>query len=168
MILQKNKGSAIILVLLILLVLVILGITIFNIDTVHMKILSSEKIHQRAYYYAESGLIQQIELLRSNVDQLYLNSEIASRDSFFLGILDTPIITPEFENCEEEVGLKVTIKKSNDPNVKDGFILFSICTIGKIQRAVRAIVEIKWVDPEDPDFRLDHKNFSIIGWEEVR
>ena len=65
-----SRGSAILLVLLVLLVLTILGITLSNMDRVHLKILSSERTHQAAYYYAEAGLTQQIEILRNKMELL--------------------------------------------------------------------------------------------------
>lgn len=164
-----SSGSAILLVLLVLLVLTILGITLSNMDRVHLKILSSERTHQAAYYYAEAGLTQQIEILRNKMELLYRDPRTDCKDALLAGILGTPIIAPEFEDFDgEKVKLKITCIKNKAVKNRDELILMSICSIGEISRSVRALVEIKWTDPGEPDFKLDHTNFTIVGWEEIR
>ena len=66
-----SKGSAIIIVLLVLLVISVLGITLLNMDQVHSKIISADKIHQAAFYFAEAGLTQQVEIICNNMESLY-------------------------------------------------------------------------------------------------
>lgn len=164
-----SKGSAILLVLLVLLVLTILGITLSNMDMVHLKILSSEKAHQAAYYYAEAGLSHHIEILKNKMEYLYTDPRIDCADALLLGLIETPVIAPEFEDFDgEKVKLKITCIKNKAVKDRDELILMSICTIGKISRSVRALVEIRWEDPGEPDFQLDHTNFSIVRWEEIR
>ncbi|NLI60864.1 MAG: hypothetical protein GX375_05480 [Clostridiales bacterium] len=164
-----EKGSAIIVVLLVLLVLSLLGITLLNMDIVHMKILSSDKLYQAAYYYAEAGLTQQIENLCNNMEQLYKDPKVVSRQSFLMRLLQTPINPPKFEDYEgKEVKVNITCKRNNSVLNKDEIVIISTCRIGNINRSVKASVHVVWRDPNEEDFKLDHSSFYISEWIETR
>ncbi|HZJ57325.1 MAG TPA: PilX N-terminal domain-containing pilus assembly protein [Clostridia bacterium] len=164
-----SRGSAILLVLLVLLILVILGMTLSNMDKVQMKILSTDKVYQASYYYAEAGLTQHIEILRMNMEQLYKDPRTDGRDALLAGLIRVPATTPEFSDYGgEKVKLKVTCIKNKAVIHRDELIIMSICDIGKISCSVKAIVEVRWMDPLDPNFRLDDTSLSIVGWEEIR
>lgn len=165
----SSRGSAIIVVLLVLLVLSILGITLLNMDLVQMKILTSDKIYQSAYYYAEAGLTQQIELLCSNMEQLYKDPKVISRQSFLTRLLETPIVPPTFDDYGgQRVKINITCKRNNTTTNKDEIVLVSTCSIGKVKRSVKGIVHVQWRDPNDDDFIIDDSSFSIVEWGETR
>ena len=90
-----------------------IGYNSINMDRVHLKILSSERTHQAAYYYAEAGLTQQIEILRNKMELLYRDPRTDCKDALLAGILGTPIIAPEFEDFDgEKVKLKLLVLRT--------------------------------------------------------
>ncbi|MFY9178072.1 MAG: PilX N-terminal domain-containing pilus assembly protein [Caldicoprobacterales bacterium] len=164
-----SKGSAIIIVLLVLLVLCVLGITLLSMDQVHLKILASDKLHQAAYYFAEAGLTQQMEVFRNNMESLYKDPKVKSRQSFLANLLATPIKPPEFNDyLNHKVKINITSKINSNVLGKDELILVSTCSIGNIKRSIKAVIHVQWRDPNDPDFKLDHSCFYITEWVEVR
>ncbi len=54
-IIEKEEGSAIVIVMLMLAVLTILGISSIDTSTVEMKIVRNERIYQRDFYIADSA-----------------------------------------------------------------------------------------------------------------
>ena len=164
-----SKGSAIIIVLLVLLVIAVLGITLLNMDQVHSKIISADKIHQAAYYFAEAGLTQQVEIICNNMESLYKDPTVISRQSFLAKLLKTPINPPQFEDyLGQQVKIKITCKINSNVMGKDELILVSTCSIGNINRSAKAAIHVLWRDPKDPDFKLDHSCFYIAEWGETR
>lgn len=168
MISTNSKGSAIIMVLLVLLVLSILGITLFNMDIIHLNIVDSDKLYQAAYYYAEAGILQQIETMRSSMEELYNDPNINDRTTFLISIFKTPINPPEFDDyLGERVRITITCKKNEKTPGNDEFIIISTCKLGKITRSIKAKVCTVWMDPNDVEFKLDNNIFSIVAWEEL-
>ena len=166
---RSTKGSAIIMVLLVLLVLSVLGITLLSMDMVHMKILSSDKLYQSAYYYAEAGLTQQVEILCNNMELLYKDPEIIDRDLFLMRLLATAVKTPKFEEfIGEEIDIKITCMYNGRVSDKDELVMVSTCNIGNVKRSVKAVIHIQWVDPNMPDFKIDDTCFYIAEWGENR
>lgn len=164
-----SKGSAIIIVLLVLIVVSVLGITLLNMDNIHLKILSADKLYQAAYYFAEAGLTQQIEIICNNMESLYKDPTVKSRDSFLAKLLETPINPPEFKDyLGRKVKINITYKINSNVNGKDQLILVSTCSIGDIRRSIKATIHVLWRDPKDPDFELDHSCFYIAEWGETR
>lgn len=168
MIVNGSKGSAIIGVLLVLLVLTVLGVTLFNMDLININIVSSDKLYQAAYYYAEAGLMHQTEAMCQNMEELYKGSESRNRNAFLYSMQRTPINPPQFGDYQgHNIKVTITCKKKDLPLINDEFIIISTCKIGKITRSIKATICTIWSDPSDEDFRLDHSTFSIIGWEEI-
>lgn len=137
-------------------------------NLIHTKILTSDRLYQAAYYYAEASLTQQVELLCNNMEVLYKDPEITSREYFLFKLLDTPIIPPDFRDyMGEMVKISISCEKNEAVSDIDELILVSKCTIGRITRSVKATIHVLWTDPREPTFSLNHTNFSIIGWEEI-
>jgi len=163
-----SKGSAIIVVLLVLLVVSVLGITLLNMDKVHLKILSTDKLYQAVYYFAEAGLTHQIEILCNHMESLYKDPKVISRQSFLAKLLETPITPPEFQDyLGQKVKINISCKFNNNVSGKDELILVSTCSIGNIKRSIKATIHVLWRDPKDPDFKLDNSCFYIAEWSEI-
>ncbi|NLN42522.1 MAG: hypothetical protein GX160_11250 [Clostridiales bacterium] len=165
----RSKGSAIIIVLLVLLVLSVLGITLLSMDQVHSKILSADKLYQAAYYFAEAGLTQQIEIFCNTMESLYKDPSVISRQSFLAKLLETPIKSPEFQDyLGRKVKINIICSINSNVSGKDELILVSTCSIGDIKRSIKATIHVLWRDPQDPDYKLDNSSFSIAEWAETR
>lgn len=165
----NSEGSALILVLLTLTVLSILSLGLFNMDSNHVRIINNDKIFQASYYFAEAGLQQQVEILHNHIENIYYDPWIRSRDSFFVKVMETPIIAPVFEDFEgKKVVITITLKKSKSSEYGDEVTIVSRCRIGNIKRSVLGRVQVTWKDPRDEDFVLDDTIFSIVEWRETR
>jgi len=163
------NGSSLLIVLLILMVIPILAVALLNMTTIHVRIGAADDFYQAAYYFAEAGLQNQIEVMANHMESLYRDGEnVKTRNHFYNKMLDTPIQTISFEPYKgQQVNMKITIRREGVHNSAVCFTIFSSCTIGKVKRTVKARVDVLWQDPQSTEFKLDKSNFHISQWGEA-
>lgn len=165
-----HKGSALLVVLLILMVMSVLGITLLNMTVLYLQVGKADKFHQAAYYYAEAGLQNQIEVMANYMESLYRESPASlDRNDFYNSmVLHTPIQALSFEEYDgQHVILEIKNKYEGMRNGAAQFTIYSTCTIGKIKRTVKAKVSVRWENPQNSEFGLYKSNFEISQWGET-
>lgn len=163
------KGSALLIVLLILMIISMLATSLLNMTTIHTRIGAADDLHQAAYYFAEAGLQNQIELMVNYMEFLYRDGQyVHTRNHFYNKISNIPIQTLLFEPYKgQQVNSKITIRREGIHNSAICFTIYSSCTIANIKRTVKARVNVLWEDPQSPGFKLDKNNFYISHWGET-
>lgn len=163
---KNQNGSTLILVLFILVIISILSLSLLNINLTHLDILKKQKYYEAAYYYAEAGLINQIDTFIDDIEELY-NIPVINIDNYEEQLGETNIIKTEFDDYYgEKVNITTQITYKECKN--DQFILYisSKCNLGEIERNLIATIQFPWKDPKHENFYFNSDDFIIKEWKE--
>ena len=136
---------------------------------IHIEIGKAQDLHQAAYYFAEAGLQNQIEVMANHMELLYRNGSTAyNKNDFYISMINVPIEPISFKPYKgHQVKLRIIKNYKRFANGSVRFTIYSRCIIGEIERALKAKIDILWEDPSEPEFKLDEDNFRIIQYGET-
>ncbi|WP_026676462.1 DUF7305 domain-containing protein [Fictibacillus gelatini] len=150
--LRKNEqGIALVTVLLVLTVISLLGLTIMGFALNNVKLSSSERTYQSAYYIAESGITYTMDKITKNIIDIYNNS---NNESDFFSKIESMISTinkePPYKSFENSFGYapeaKISIEKVDYSSVTfQDYKIISTGTINNRSRTVEKQIQVNWV-----------------------
>ncbi|TCT16904.1 hypothetical protein EDC18_101200 [Natranaerovirga pectinivora] len=161
--LEDHRGSALIVVLLVLVVVSVLGIPLMSLSFTNNTLTKMDRDLQAAYYISEAGIVEHIEMIKSEVLSIYNSSEGDQEERFFTEIyeqLGESMITFEdsFGNTTfSEVVFTDPIPNSGNPRV------YQIASIGSVngrERRLLSSVTIEWIPKSTQSIFTDMVIFS--------
>jgi|GEM_PF-1297056 len=146
---QNEQGIALIMVLLILIVISLLGMTIIGIALNNLKMSTSERTHQSAYYIAESGINLTLDRIYERVE--YFKQQSRNDIDFYNAVkdemnkLNKKPLDVKFEPSNgKEPRADVLISFINESNTAIKYKIISEGTIDNRSRRVSKEIDIKW------------------------
>jgi len=147
--LKDESGVSLIVAIMTLFVLSIIGVTLATVTFANVKLSTTDREYQSAYYIAEAGVNQAYAEIRDEVLEIYDNSstdgEFYSNIELALSgnIFDTP-----FENFEQSFGeqpeANISVSKIEEGDPAE-YLIKSEGRIGERERTVTKNFKVNWV-----------------------
>jgi Tfp pilus assembly protein PilX len=135
---NHNKGFAMILVLILLVVVSILGIAIVHVAGPNFKITKKDGDIQSAFYIAEAGINNTVDLINTKVNELYITE---TDDDFFSSLqsyMSNPFILNSFEsNFGSEPIATTTVTGARAVNASSAD--YTLTSIGRIKDSTKTV-----------------------------
>src|SRR5690625_966297 len=157
--LKDESGVSLIVAIMTLFVLSIIGVTLATVTFANVKLSTTDREFQSAYYIAEAGVNQAYAEIRDEILEIYdiSHTDLEFYDNIEFALLGTPIDEPlisgSFENFERSFGeqpeANITVSKIEDGNLGE-YLITSEGIIGKRKRTVTKNFSVNWVPKGGP------------------
>ena len=144
----NSRGSVLLLSVLALMVVFTLGTGLLAVATSNYVMNQAEHDYQAAFYAAEAGLHHKIEVMRAEMDRLYLEGSYINASAFFntfWGRIKNDEILNLGTVNDKSVSAVATVNKDT---LGDDFCEYKIHSegrVGRIRRTLEGIVRMKYV-----------------------
>lgn len=174
-ILTEENGMALPITILTLLMVSIFGLSLLGTATSNFRAAKVDSRVESSYYIAESGVHYMVDSIKSQVEEIYLQSSSSEEMFQQLDNLFTknPFVLNSFEdNNGEQPKATITVSsvnKAKDENNYREYTIESIGSIGDSTRTVTSTISIKWPEQEEEDVEIIEsllfysKSFSFHG-----
>lgn len=145
----NSRGSVLLLAVLALMVVFTLGTGLLAVATSNYVMNQAEHDYQAAFYAAEAGLHHKIEVMRAEMDRLYLEGSYTNASAFFNTfwerIKDKKALSLDIDMINDKpVKAQVTTSKGTLGNDFCEYKIQSIGIVGRIRRTIESTVRVKY------------------------